>query len=237
MINCETFFKLPYGMYVVCSGSKEHGCGFISNVVFQVTATPPQFGFCCHKDNFTAEVIKQSKVFSISILQQDAPNEIIKHFGYESGHNKNKINTFKFQFGETSTPILLDHSIAFIECKLTQTVDAGTHYIFIGEVVSSEMLNESADPMTYDYYRKVKKGKSPKNAPTYSDKSKQTETKSTNMSNSKKYECNVCGYIYDPAVGDPDSGIKPGTSFEDIPNDWICPLCGVGKEDFSPVAE
>ena len=53
----------------------------------------------------------------------------------------------------------------------------------------------------------------------------------------KKYVCDVCGYIYDPAVGDPDNGIEPGTAFEDLPNDWVCPLCGVGKEDFSPVEE
>ena len=50
-----------------------------------------------------------------------------------------------------------------------------------------------------------------------------------------KYECNICGYIYDPAEGDPDSGIAPGTAFEDIPDDWVCPLCGVGKDDFSKI--
>ena len=49
-----------------------------------------------------------------------------------------------------------------------------------------------------------------------------------------KYVCNICGYIYDPAVGDPDGGIAPGTAFEDIPADWVCPVCGVGKDDFSP---
>jgi rubredoxin len=53
----------------------------------------------------------------------------------------------------------------------------------------------------------------------------------------KKYICTVCEYIYDPAKGDPDSGIEPGTAFEDLPDDWVCPLCGVGKEDFEPVEE
>jgi len=53
----------------------------------------------------------------------------------------------------------------------------------------------------------------------------------------KKYECNVCGYVYDPAKGDPDNGIQPGTAFEDLPEDWVCPTCEVGKEDFSPVEE
>lgn len=49
----------------------------------------------------------------------------------------------------------------------------------------------------------------------------------------KKYVCDVCGYVYDPAVGDPDNGIAPGTAFEDLPADWVCPLCGVGKDEFS----
>ena len=50
-----------------------------------------------------------------------------------------------------------------------------------------------------------------------------------------KYICNVCGYVYDPEVGDPDAGIEPGTAFEDIPEDWVCPLCGVSKENFEIV--
>jgi len=53
----------------------------------------------------------------------------------------------------------------------------------------------------------------------------------------KKYVCNVCGYIYDPEVGDADGGVQPGTAFEDIPEDWVCPVCGVGKSDFSPIEE
>ncbi len=50
-----------------------------------------------------------------------------------------------------------------------------------------------------------------------------------------KYVCDVCGYIYDPAQGDSDGGIKAGTAFEAIPSDWVCPMCGAGKDDFSPV--
>ncbi len=50
----------------------------------------------------------------------------------------------------------------------------------------------------------------------------------------KKYVCDMCGYIYDPAEGDPDSDIAPGTSFEDLPEDWVCPVCGAEKDEFSP---
>lgn len=53
----------------------------------------------------------------------------------------------------------------------------------------------------------------------------------------KKWVCEPCGWIYDPAEGDPDGGIAPGTAFEDIPEDWVCPVCGAGKEDFTLVEE
>ncbi len=49
-----------------------------------------------------------------------------------------------------------------------------------------------------------------------------------------KYVCDVCGYVYDPAIGDPDNGVNPGTAFNDIPDDWTCPTCGAGTENFSP---
>lgn len=50
----------------------------------------------------------------------------------------------------------------------------------------------------------------------------------------KKYVCNVCGYVYDPEIGDPDNGVQPGTAFDAVPDDWVCPECGVGKDDFDP---
>jgi len=84
--------------------------------------------------------------------------------------------------------------------------------------------------MTYEYYHKVKGGFSPKTAPTYSsevDKEIKKEEKKMD-----KYVCKVCGYVYDPEKGDPENGVEPGTKFEDIPDDWVCPICGVGKEEF-----
>jgi len=51
----------------------------------------------------------------------------------------------------------------------------------------------------------------------------------------KKYECQLCGYIYDPAIGDPDNGVKPGTPFEKLPDGWTCPQCGAEKDQFVPL--
>ncbi|MCX6272231.1 MAG: rubredoxin [Bacteroidetes bacterium] len=86
--------------------------------------------------------------------------------------------------------------------------------------------------MTYRYYRKTRKAASPKNSPTYQAKDKLTP--SDDKSGQQCWLCPSCGYIYDPAEGDPDSGIAPGTSYKELPNDWICPVCGISKESFIP---
>lgn len=80
--------------------------------------------------------------------------------------------------------------------------------------------------MTYAYYHLVKRG-ALLLAPTYISKEKERS-----KGNMDKYVCNVCGYVYDPAEGDPESSIAPGTSFADLPDDWVCPVCGVGKDEF-----
>jgi flavin reductase (DIM6/NTAB) family NADH-FMN oxidoreductase RutF/rubredoxin len=230
MIDFEAFFKISYGLYIVSSGKKDQGNGFISNSVFQVTAEPAQFAACCNKDNYTAGLIRSTKAFAISVLHQDARTQLIGKFGYKTGRDTKKLEGTGFKEGIKGVPVIHDDVIATIECNLVNTFDVGTHYIFIGEVVASEILNKELLPMTYSHYRNVKKGIAPKNAPTYIDKSKiknKHEKQAT-----PKYKCPACGYIYDEAIGDPEHGIAPGTPFDDIPDDWVCPVCGTEKEDF-----
>jgi flavin reductase (DIM6/NTAB) family NADH-FMN oxidoreductase RutF/rubredoxin len=230
MINIEALFKVSYGMYIVCSGDDKQGNGFISNTVFQVTSSPPRFASCCNKDNYTAEFIKNTGVFSVSVLQQDASADIFGRFGYKSGRDANKLEGMRVQYGETGVPIVLDEAIAYLECKVVQTQDVGTHLLFIGELVQAEVLDDTMEPMTYLHYRQVKKGLAPKNAPTYVDKS--LLEKKEKASGFKKFKCTACGYVYDEEAGDPSNGIETGTAFDDLPDDWTCPLCGTEKEDF-----
>jgi len=86
----------------------------------------------------------------------------------------------------------------------------------------------------------IKKGVSPKNAPTYIPKEEKLEKETIKERKEPekmiKYKCTVCGYIYDPKKGDPESGVNPGTPFEDLPDDWVCPVCGAGKDDFEEVS-
>ncbi len=222
MINYEALFKISYGLYVVSSGSEEYGNGYISNTVLQVTSDPPRFATCCNKDNHTAGLIKSSGLFAVSVLSQDAGAATIGTFGYKSGKEANKLEKMNVRYGETGVPIVLDDAVAFLECKVSETYDVGTHLMFIGDLVQAEVIDDSLDPLTYLHYRKVKKGVAPKNAPTYIDKSK-LEKKPTEQEHAR-YECPACGYIYDEE--------KEGVRFEDLPEDWICPLCGSEKDDF-----
>ena len=221
MIDFNALFKVSYGLYIVSSGSREHGNGYISNTVFQVTAEPPLFASCCSKDNHTAELIKASGFFSVSVLKQDAAANTIGTFGYRSGKDTDKLVDMDVRYGETGVPIVLNDAIAILEFRVNDTIDLGTHLMFIGELIHAEILDDEAEPLSYLYYRTVKKGTAPKNAPTYIEKSK-LEKKSE--SEFARYKCPVCGYIYDEA--------KEEIKFNDLPDDWICPVCGEGKSDF-----
>jgi rubredoxin len=113
----------------------------------------------------------------------------------------------------------------------------GTHTIFIGEIVDAEVLG-NGNAMTYDYYHKMKGGKSPKAAPTFvaAEIPAPEENTVKETATMAKYQCSVCGYVYDPEQGDPDNGVKAGTAFEDIPDSWVCPVCGAGKDAFEKMA-
>jgi flavin reductase (DIM6/NTAB) family NADH-FMN oxidoreductase RutF len=185
MINYEALFKISYGLFIVCSGNKVKGNGFISNTVFQVTSQPPKFAICCNKDNFTAGIISSTGVFSVSILSIEAAPDLFGRFGYRTGKNFNKLEGLNLKYGEhTGVPIVLNDSIAILECKVDQTVDVGSHFIFIGELLQSEILDNTKDPMTYAYFRQVRKGVAPKNSPTFSPLSSGNPPSQQNLTSS-----------------------------------------------------
>lgn len=234
-MDIKAFFKVSYGLYIVSSKDGDKFNGHVSNTVFQVSADPVRIAIATHKDNLTTDYIQKSKVFSISILQENVDLEFLGPWGFKSGREINKFDKADYKIGTSGAPILLEKSIAYIDCILKEEIDTGSHIMFIGEAIEAEVLDTDASPLTYDYYRRVIKGISPKNAPTYTDKSKLAEMEEKAASGPKKYQCIVCGHIYDPAEGDPTKNIPPGTAFEDLPDNWLCPICGVGKSEFIPV--
>jgi len=231
-MNNKALYKISYGLYVVTSKKGKKLNGQIANTAIQVTSDPVQVAVVINKNNLTHEFIKNSKVFAVSVLSKITPMTFIGQFGFKSGKDTaNKFENVEYKIGKTGAPIVLDNSIAYLEAELVNSLDVGTHTIFVGKVVDAEVIDDNEEPMTYAYYHEVKKGKSPKNAPTYMEEKKEKETKKEDKK-MDKYRCSVCGYLYNPAKGDPDSGIDPGTPFEDLPDDWTCPVCGASKDQF-----
>jgi flavin reductase (DIM6/NTAB) family NADH-FMN oxidoreductase RutF/rubredoxin len=229
-MNPKVYYKLTYGLYIISSKSGNKMNGYIANTAFQVTADPPQIAISCHKDNLSSTIIQDSGLFAVSVLKQDVASRLIGTFGFKSGKDTNKFDSIAYKTGSTGIPIVTTDCVAWFECKLVKTVDLGSHLLFIGEVVDNDLLDEKQEPLTYAWYQTVKNGKAPKNAPTYQKPEVQNEKPAGN--GFKKYVCLVCSHVYDEAEGDADSGISPGTRFEDLPDEWVCPTCGAEKADF-----
>jgi flavin reductase (DIM6/NTAB) family NADH-FMN oxidoreductase RutF/rubredoxin len=225
----KTLHKVSYGLYIICSKNGENKNGQIANALFQVTSKPQTIAVSINKQNLTHELIEKSKCFTVSILSEKTPLTFIGNFGFKSGRDIDKFENVKYKLGKNQIPLIIDYTLACIDAKVIDKIDVGTHTVFIASVVDAEVLSDEK-PMTYEYYHKVKGGFSPKTAPTYSiEVDKQIKKEEKKMD---KYVCKVCGYVYDPEKGDPDNGVEPGTKFEDVPEDWVCPVCGAGKTEF-----
>ena len=157
--------QLTYGLYIVSSRNAEKSNGQIANSVFQVTAEPSRLAVSLHKSNLTHAYVEKSRVFSVSVLDQNAPMTFIGLFGFKCGRDVNKFNGLSHTLSE-SCPLLTENALSVLACKVVSSFDIGTHTLFIGEVYDAQTLKEGV-PLTYDYYRNVKKGKTQKNATTY----------------------------------------------------------------------
>ena len=165
-MNINALFKLSYGMYVVSSKKEGTFNGQIANTVFQVTAEPSQISVCINKENLTHRFIQKSKIFTISILERDAPMEFIGRFGFKSGKEVEKFKGIDYKLGITGVPVIIQNCLGYLECEVVNNIDVGTHTVFIGKVAEAEVIRDG-EPMTYAYYHKIKGGRAPKTAPTY----------------------------------------------------------------------
>lgn len=165
-MNIKALYKLSYGLYVVSSRKGGRTNGQIANTVFQITSEPPAIAVSINKNNLTHEFIRESRVLVASILSQDTPLSFIGRFGFKSGREIDKLDGINYKMGETRAPVVTDNTLAYLEARVTQELDAGTHTIFTGELVGADVIKEG-EPMTYAYYHQVKRGTTPKTAPSY----------------------------------------------------------------------
>jgi ferric-chelate reductase [NAD(P)H] len=165
-MDIKALFDLSYGVYVVSSKNQGKYNGQIANAAIQVTSDPPKILVCLNKNNLTHQYIKKSKIFSISILEKETPLKFIGIFGFRSGRDFNKFKEVSYQISERGTPYVTENTLGYLECELTETLDVGTHTLFVGKLIEAKKLKQG-EPLTYAQYHEIKKGKTPKNAPTY----------------------------------------------------------------------
>lgn len=158
--------NLSYGMYIVSSNKADALNAQIANTVFQITSEPVTIAISINKNNLTHEFITASNRFGISVLNEETPLTFIGKFGFKTGRKEDKFKDVNFKKLDSGCPVVLDYSICYLEAKVTGCFDCGTHTIFLGIMASSEML-KAGKPMTYEYYHLVKKGTTPRSAPTF----------------------------------------------------------------------
>lgn len=202
----NTMFKIPYGLYVVAANTDGRDNGCISNTLGQVTVTPNQVSLCISKENLTCEMIQKSGVFTASIISEKASFSLIRRFGFQTGRQVDKFKDFTAcRRVANGTLAITEGTNAYISVKVSNTVDLGTHMMFIGEVTEMETLSD-VPSATYSYYQEYIK---PKPRPSSASRNGHTV-----------WRCKICGFEYE---GD------------ELPADFICPVCKHPASDFERV--
>lgn len=198
--------KLTYGLFVITSVAFGKNNGCIVNTVGQVTSQPNRISVTINKSNLTHDMIQQTGRFTVSVISQDADFALFKNFGFQSGRNADKFKNFHaYQKVANWTVCITQGTNAFLSGEVIQEIDLGTHTMFIADVTETGILSD-VPSASYEYYLTNIK---PKPQETGKTKSGQTI-----------WRCSICGYEY---------------TGEELPEDFICPLCKHPASDFEKI--
>lgn len=220
-MDTKAFYKLSYGLYIVTTTHEGFNCGCVVNTLEQVTSSPAKLAVAINKDNCTAKTLLKSKKFAAVALTESADMKLIGEFGFKASDKVNKFANFDIKTDINSIPYVIDNVAARFSCNVVDTVDLGSHIMFIGEVIDAEVMSDE-DVMTYSYYHKVKKGTTPPKAPSFNKAailSKAEDKKEEKSKDGSKYQCRICGYTTD----------------SEPQEDYECPICGQGKDKFEKI--
>ena len=155
---------ITYGLYIVTVSDGKQKNGMILNTVFQVTANPPRVAISVNKQSLTHEILRRTKRFAAMPLDKSADLPFIGKFGFRTGRTFDKFAEVPFTTGENGCPIVVLHTLSFMEAQVEQTLDVDTHTIFVGKITNAGVLEGKGEALTYDYYHNVIKGKVPPGA-------------------------------------------------------------------------
>lgn len=204
----KAMYKLSYGLFVLTARDGEKDNGCIINTAIQAASEPNQLSICVNKANYTHDMIKRTGKFTVSVLSEQADFELFKHFGFQSGRDVDKFVDFTdCARGADGLFYITKGTNAYISVSVAKTVDLGSHTMFIGEITYMAVLSD-APSTTYEYYQNHIKPK-----PQAVGKTDEGQT---------VWRCRICGYEY---VG------------EEIPDDFICPICKHPASDFEKIVK
>ena len=206
MIEREAMFKITYGLFMLTTtdGQKQNGC--IVNTVSMLTDNPTRIVVFVNKANYSEELLRKTGVFNVSILTESTPFEIFKQFGFQSGRNVDKFEGGRYETSENGLYYLPQHANAVLSAKVVDSLDYGTHTLFVAEVTEAKKLNDEKS-VTYEYYQS-------------NIKPKPQAVKTEEPAQKGKWVCKICGYVHE---GD------------ELPDDFICPWCKHPASDFEKV--
>lgn len=204
-MNTNVMYQLTYGLFVLTArmGGVDNGC--IVNTVQQVTSSPNRITVAVNKANYTHDMILSTGKFTVSILSEKAQFALFQRFGFQSGRTVDKFDGFSaVRRAGNGRLYLTEGTNAYLAATVEQTIDLGTHTLFIAAVEEGESLDKTPS-VTYTYYQENIKPK-PQPKPQKSQKT--------------VWRCKICGYEYEG---------------EELPEDFICPLCKHPASDFEKV--
>lgn len=220
MIDTKAFRNLSYGLYIISSKKDGKPVGCVVNTFAQVTSSPAQVSVAVNKDNYTVQGIQETGAYEVAVMNESASMELIGTFGFHSSVDTDKFTEFETAVSEQGIEYVTQSSCAHFSVKVTQQLDLGSHILFIGEVVEAEPVAGDA-PMTYAYYHQVKGGKTPPKASSYNGGDDGVDNASAGEAKPKvAWRCKICGHI---------------EYVDELPDDFTCPVCGVGRELFERI--
>ncbi|SEI47774.1 NADH-FMN oxidoreductase RutF, flavin reductase (DIM6/NTAB) family [Lachnospiraceae bacterium A10] len=202
----NAMYSLSYGLFVITANRDGRDNGCITNTVSQVTTDPNRILVAINKGNFTHDMIMDTKKFTVSVISKKADFDLFKHFGFQSGQDVDKFADFSdCKKSRNDTMIITKGTNAYISADVEQCIDLGSHTLFIARVTESDTLTDDKSA-TYTYYQEHIKPK--------------PEKVGTTNDGQTVWRCKICGYEY---VG------------EELPDDFICPVCKHPASDFEKV--
>lgn len=187
-IDKNTLYDIGYGLYVVTCNDGKKDNGLIVNSVMQLTSTPLTIAVCISKENYSFEVIKNSKILNVNCLTENTSFEVFKHYGFQSGKNINKFENVTLTRTENGLIYLTENVNSVISLSVSESIDLGTHGMFICKVEEAIKFNKEPS-VTYAYYHKFIK----------------PDVKKHSISG---YVCKICGYFHNDSVL-PDDFVCP----------------------------